>query len=633
MNMPEPSLTPGGDAKDPILNPAVSAPEADAPNTEAAASSSTPATDGEAEAEEIMTEGEEEVLAQEENALTLASVVASAAALLDKPVSEIATDELRRLRQQFNSLYKPATPTEGAEGEEAAEIAPEAQLAAAQASEFVSIMEQLKSRRAAYAAEQEAQRKANLERKNAIIEEILALADDTDNVNRTFARYRDLQEEFNSTGDVDPAEETSVWKRYQDARERYSDNLKINKELRDYDFKKNLTEKEQLLEEARGLVSMEDVIVAYRRLQDLHNQWRLIGPVAKELRESIWNSFREASAEVNKRYQAFFEARKAREAENEIAKTALCTQIEALDYSSLKTFAAWEDITRTIVGLQEEWRKLGFASKKLNRQLFARFRRSCDEFFAAKAEFYRVTRDGLAANLAHKQELADRAEALKDSTDWRTATDQFVEMQKEWKAIGAIPKKYSESLWNRFTAACDYFFDQKKKANSGTRQTETANLRAKREIIGQLSALIDENPDKDTALAQLRDLQKRWQEIGHVPFRDKDKLYEAYRSAVDAVRKHFAIAESRARRARFEANVEKLEGDNDKLFRERERLVRAMEGRRNDLRTYENNLGFLSAKSKNGDSLLRDLERRIERLKADIAEIEDKIRLIDGKLS
>lgn len=284
------------------------------------------------------------------------------------------------------------------------------------------------------------------------------------------------------------------------------------------------------------------------------------------------------------------------------------------------------------MGLQEEWRKLGFASKKANRTLFARFRQACDSFFAAKADFYRSTREELSANLAHKQQLVERAEALKDSTDWRASTDEFIAMQKEWKSIGAIPKKYSDTLWTRFTTACDYFFDQKKKAGSGTRATEANNLRIKREIIGQLSALVEEAQDKETAFTQLKALQQRWNETGHVPFREKDKLYEAYRAAVDAVRRHFDIAEKRANRERFVANVNSLEGDNDKLYHERERLVRALESRRNDLRTYENNLGFLSAKSKNGSSLLRDMERRIERLKADIKDIEDKIKILDEKL-
>ncbi len=585
----------------------------------------TPCPEAEVEVENIMTEGEEVAEAKADaRELSAETLLADALALLEKDAADISNDEIRRLRQHFSMLHKSA-PAE--EGQEPVTPAPsEDDL------KFEQTIEALRAKKAAYIAELEAARAANLERKNSIIEQINALAEDTDNVNRTFPRYRELQDEFNAVGDVDPTEETSVWKRFQDARERYSDNLKINKELRDYDFKKNLSDKEALLEEARNLTAEEDVIGAYRRLQDLHNKWRQIGPVAKELREEIWNNFREASAEVNKRYQAFFEARKAREAENETAKTALCEKIEGLDYSALKTFASWEEMTREIQQLQEEWRKLGFASKKMNRQLFARFRAKCDEFFAAKADFYRSTREELAANLAHKQQLVERAEALKDSTDWRKASDEFVAMQKEWKTIGAIPKKFSDDLWKRFTTACDYFFDQKKKAGSGTRNAEGANLRAKREIIGQLSALTAEGVEKEAALAEMHRLQDRWKEIGHVPFREKDKLYEAYRSALDAIRDHFAIAESRARRQRFAASVAEIEGDGNKLFRERERLVRALEGRRADLRTYQNNLGFLSSKSKSGDSLLRDMERRIERLKADIAELEEKIALLDGKI-
>ena len=601
-------------AEEPKMNEAV------ATEAEATIDSTTDA-DPEAVAEEIMTEGTEAVEDAEAKRLdSLESVMNEALALMQKEPAEIAADEIRRLRQLF-SFYHRAP-----QGEEAPAEPDETE------KQFTAVIEELRKRKAEWTAQQEALRANNLERKNAIIQEIISLADDTDNVNRTFQRYRELQEEFNAIGDVDPAEETGVWKRFQDARERYSDNLKINKELRDYDFKKNLAEKEQLLAEARALVAEEDVIAAYRRLQELHNRWRQVGPVARELREEIWNNFREASAEVNKRYQAYFEARKAREAENEMAKTALCQKIEELDYTGLKTFAAWEDMTRTIVGMQEEWRKLGFAPKKMNRQLFARFRQSCDTFFAAKAEFYRTTREELAANLAHKQRLADRAEELKESTDWRKASDEFIEMQKEWKSIGAIPKKYSDALWARFTAACDYFFDRKKKAGSGARQAEVANLRAKREIIGELSALLNDTDNKDEAIKAMRELQRKWQEIGHVPFREKDKLYEAFRSACDAVREKFNIAESRARRERFEASVASIEGDNDKLFRERERIVRNLEARRNELRTYENNLGFLSPKSKKGDGYMREMERRVEKLKAEIVEVEEKLRLIDSKL-
>lgn len=614
MDMQDPSLVPGGETKEQTPNEAAA--------TQAEAVTSTPDPEAAVEVEEIMAQGEEDTeLAAERQPDTDESLMNQALALLAKDASEISTDDIRRLRQHYSMLHKPAP---AAEGEQPAEPAAD--------NEFTLIIERLRAKKAAWIAEQEAQKAANLERKNAIIDEINALAEDTDNVNRTFPRYRELQDEFNAIGDVDPMQETSVWKRFQEAREHYSDNLKINKELRDYDFKKNLEDKEALLAEAQALLADEDVIASYRRLQDLHNKWRQIGPVAKELREEIWNRFREASTEINKRYQAFFEARKAREAENEAAKTALCEQIEAIDLTTLKTFASWEETTRTIVGLQEEWRKLGFASKKANRTLFARFRQACDSFFAAKADFYRSTREELSANLAHKQQLVERAEALKDSTDWRASTDEFIAMQKEWKSIGAIPKKYSDTLWTRFTTACDYFFDQKKKAGSGTRATEANNLRIKREIIGQLSALVEEAQDKETAFTQLKALQQRWNETGHVPFREKDKLYEAYRAAVDAVRRHFDIAEKRANRERFVANVNSLEGDNDKLYHERERLVRALESRRNDLRTYENNLGFLSAKSKNGSSLLHDMERRIERLKADIKDIEDKIKILDEKL-
>lgn len=623
MDMQEPALEPQT-PKAQNLNDAAAA-AADAGIENVAADSVAPQPQAEVEAESIMTQGEEEAETKELNReISAESLLADALALMEKDAADISNDEIRRLRQHFSMLHKSVNSSE-----EASEVPAEP---SETETRFEQTIEALRARKAQYIAEQEAARAANLERKNAIIEQINALAEDTDNVNRTFPRYRELQDEFNAVGDVDPTEETAVWKRFQEAREHYSDNLKINKELRDYDFKKNLTDKEALLAEARALAAEEDVISAYRRLQDLHNKWRQIGPVAKELRDEIWNSFRDASAEVNKRYQAFFEARKAREAENEAAKTALCEKIEALDLTGLKTFAAWEEATKQIQEMQEEWRKLGFASKKMNRVLFARFRQCCDSFFAAKAEFYRNIREELSTNLTHKQELVARAEALQESTDWRKASDEFIAMQKEWKSIGAIPKKYSDDLWKRFTAACDTFFDRKKKEGSGVRNAEVANLRAKREIIGRLSALTAEATDKDAAIAELRKLQENWKEIGHVPFREKDKLYEAYRSAVDAVRDHFAIAESRARRQRFEASVNDMKGDDNKLFRERERIVRALDARRNDLRTYENNLGFLSSKSKSGNSLMLDLERRIGRLKADIAELEEKIALLDGNI-
>lgn len=599
-------------------------------------STTAPQPEAETEAEEIMTEGIEDASEAEEKELeetrelTVEDLLERAKSMLEKDPAEVSADDIRRMRALFGMLRKSAVTAEAAEGEEAAESAADAQIDV----EFADTIERLRARKAEWAAAQEAARAENLRRKNDIIEQIIALAEDTDNVNRTFPRYRELQDEFNAVGDVDPTEETSVWKRFQEAREKYSDNLKINKELRDYDFKKNLEEKEALIVEVTSFAADEDIIGAYRRLQDIHNKWRQIGPVAKELREEIWERFRAASTEINKRYQAFFEARKAREAENEAGKTALCEKAEALDYKTLTTAADWEKMTEEIRSIQEEWRTFGFASKKVNRQLFARFRAACDAFFAAKAEYYRSRREALNDNVRRKQELVEAAEALKDSTDWRRDTDRFVQMQQDWKAIGAVPRKLADELWERFRAACDTFFDNKKKATSGVRGEQAANLKIKREIIGMLSALIEgAEKEKDAVIAELKTLQDRWRETGHVPFREKEKIQEAYRSAVDAVRKHFALAESKARRERFEANVAQLEGDDNKLFRERERLLKTLETRRADLRTYENNLGFLSAKSRSGSSLMLDMERRIERLKADIAETEEKVKLIDSKIS
>ncbi len=307
--------------------------------------------------------------------------------------------------------------------------------------------------------------------------------------------------------------------------------------------------------------------------------------------------------------------------------------MELIDLASLTSFNAWEKATAQVLELQAEWKTLGFASKKQNRVLFTRFRGLCDAFFSAKADYFRNTREELNRNLAAKQQLAEEAETLSTSTDWKNASERLIQLQKDWKGIGAVPKKYSDALWKRFTTACDAFFDAKKKANSGTRSVENANLKTKREIIGHLSALTTEEKPREEAIETLRQLQKQWNETGHVPFREKDKLYQAYREAVDAVRAHFDLAERGARRARFEEAVADLGDDSNKIFRERERLSRALETRRAELRTYENNLSFLSSKSKSGDSLVKDMERRIERLKADIAELLDKVKVLDSKLS
>lgn len=587
--------------------------------------------DPEADAETEMTIAEEQQV-EASSVFSKESLLTTVRQLSERTPAEISGDEVRRLRQQLNSIHKTEVDNERALWIEAGnepETFVENQDPTGE--EIIAILNAIRERKAAYAAEQEALKAANLKRKNEIIDEIIALAEDTDNVNRTFQRYRELQDEFNAVGDVPATDETSVWKRFQDARERYSDNLKINKELRDYDFKKNLDSKQLLITEAEKLLAEEDVITAYRRLQELHNKWRQIGPVAKEIREEIWDKFKNASAEVNKRYQAFFEARKARENENEAGKTAICERLEAIDFAAFKSFNAWDDATKVIIEAQNEWKKLGFASRKMNNQLFARFREICDKFFAAKADFFKNTREELARNLAAKTELVEKAEALKESTEWRKATEQFVEMQKQWKNIGPVAKKHSDAVWQRFVAACDYFFEQKKKSTSGVRQTETANLKAKKDVIARLAEINDQTPRED-AISRLRELQDEWQKIGHVPFREKDKVYEAYRSKVNEIRDALNIREKQANINRFESSMAEIEGDGNKLYRERERLLRSADAKRNELRTYENNLGFLSSKSKTGDSMVREFQRKIERIKADLQLIAEKVKLIDSKL-
>ncbi len=571
---------------------------------------------------------------------TMAELIEIAKNILQRDGADISREAINRLRSYYNTLSHNAaekteaetpTPEDEAKAAEGEETQPVRKPVSEEEETFKQLFSEIKAKKADYAQQIEAQKAANLQAKNDIIAQILALAEDTDNVNRTFPRYRELQDQFNAIGEVPATDETTVWKRFQEARERYSDNLKINKELRDYDFKKNLESKELLIAEAHKLNDENDIITAFKRLQDLHAKWREIGPVAKELREEIWQKFKDASAEVSKRYQTFFEERKAREVANEQAKTALCVRIEALDFSSLSSFAQWDAMTAQIIEAQNEWKKLGFASRKLNTLLFNRFRATCDKFFAAKAEYFKSVKEQMAKNLERKTALAEKAESLKDSTEWKKTTDLLVEMQKEWKTIGTVAKKHSDAVWKRFQSACDHFFEQKKAATSGVRQTEHANLQAKRDLIAELDKITPDTPKNDV-IQVIQNLQSRWKEIGHVPFREKDKVYEQFRSKINEVRKAFDLRESRERMDNFESNISALEGDQGRLMRERERLARILETRRTELRTYENNLGFLSAKSKSGNSLVKDFERKIERLKDDIKELQDKIKLLDSKL-
>lgn len=544
---------------------------------------------------------------------------------------EISREEIAHLKQRFYAIRKLEQEAELAahiaEGKDAESFIPALDPTE---EEFKNLMNTLRERKAALAAAEEEERKANLSRKLALIEELKTISADTDNVNRAFPRVKEIQTEFKEIGEVPATEATELWKNYQGAVEQFYDQLKVNKDLRDYDFRKNLELKTLLCEEAEKLNSEEDIVLAFKRLQNLHDEWRQTGPVAKEQRESIWARFKDASTAVNKKYQAYFEERKQREAENGKAKTEICERLEALSFDSLNTYAAWDEMTRTILAAQEEWKKLGFASAKINNSLFARFRAVCDKFFTLKAEHYRKMKDELAENLEKKTRLCERAEALRDSTDWRKTADELVKLQKEWKSIGTVPKKHSDNIWHRFQAACDAFFEARKANLSESRSAEQANLKAKRDVIAALKEIPLDAPRAE-AMPKVKELQAKWQEIGHVPFREKDKLYEEYRAVCDAL--YNRMGRDRGNMSRFEDVIKEMGSDEQKLYRERERILRAFEIKRNELKTYENNLGFLSSKSKSGDSMVREMERRIQRIKDDLKGIEDKIKLIDSKLA
>lgn len=584
----------------------------------------------EAPAGETPAEEEKSAPSRVPEAASKAEVLETLVRLAAEETVEITREEVARLKQQFYAFRKAELEQELADfkaaGNDAAAFIP-----ALDESEerFKELMNSVKERKAALAAAQEEERRHNFERKQALIEELQALAADTDNVNKAFPRVKEIQAEFKLIGEVPATEATAQWKAYQGAVEQFYDQLKVNKDLRDYDFRKNLELKTLLCEEAEKLDAEEDIILAFKRLQNLHDEWRQAGPVAKEVREEIWARFKDASAAVNKKYQTFFEERKAREAANEAAKTALCDKIEALDFSALKSFSAWEDMTKQILAAQEEWKTIGPASRKVNNSIFARFRAQCDKFFTAKGEYYRAVKDELAENLAKKIALCERAEALKDSTDWRKTADELVALQKEWKTIGTVAKKHSDNVWHRFQQACDSFFERRKANLSESRSEEQTNLKAKRAIIAELKAIPTDTP-RTEAMAKVRELQAKWQEIGHVPFREKDKLYDEYRSVCDVF--YARNREGRGSMSRFEDVIKEMGSDENKLYRERERIMRAYEIKRNELKTYENNLGFLTSKSKSGESMVREMERRIQHIKDDLAAIEEKIKMIDEKM-
>ena len=496
--------------------------------------------------------------------------------------------------------------------------------------ELKSLYAEFKERRAAYLAAEEARRADNLEKKQEILTRMEEIAGDIDNVNTKFPEFQQLQVDFKEIKDVPATAETDIWKQFQNVVERFYDNLKINKELRDFDFKKNLEAKRALIDEAKKLESVSDPIAAFRLLQGLHDQWRAIGPVAKEIRDEIWDEFKDASTVINKRHQDYFEQRKASELANEEAKTKLCEEIETIKSDEIKTFADWNATTERIVELQKKWKEYGYASKKANTVLYNRFRKACDDFFAAKAAYFQRTKDELNSNLEKKTALCEKAESLKNSDDVKKATDEIVKLQTEWKSIGSVPRKHSDALWQRFTSACNYFFDERKRQNKERHREEQENLDRKRDIIARLSEL-PKDGDRREIMPKIKELQAEWQTVGFVPFKMKDKIFTEYRAVCDALYDAYNQREARQRMSNFQNRVSELKGDGNKISRGRDRLIRVCESRRMELKTIENNMGFFSVKSSAGNSMLKDMENKVKRIKEDIKELEAKIALLDAE--
>jgi len=496
---------------------------------------------------------------------------------------------------------------------------------------FKEAMQAIRQRRAELQLAQEKERQDNLEKKQAVIEKIKVLATTPEEANKSYEDFKALQNEWKEIGPVPVENVTETWKNYQLYVEQFYDMLKLNAEMREYDFRKNLEAKTILCEQAEKLKEEEDVVGAINQLQTLHQQWKEIGPVAKDLREEIWNRFKEASTVVRKRHQEFFEARKAKEEENLQKKTELCEQVEAVETDGLKTFADWDAKTKEIIDLQSVWKTIGYAPQKFNTQVFERFRAACDKFFTQKSEFFKSVKESLNENLQKKTALVEKAEALKDSTEWRKTTDVLVELQKEWKTIGAVPRKVSDQLWKRFVGACDHFFEAKQEAHAGQRAEQLGNLEKKQGLIEQLKALADEAAE--CTVQKVRDLQQQWSEVGHVPMKEKDKIYEQYHEIVDALYKKLNISQAQRRLNSFRTTLKvTAEKEGNSLMREREKLMRTYEMMKNEVQTYENNLGFLTASSKKGNTLVQEIQRKVEKLKGELDLLGQKIKAVNAEL-
>ena len=553
-------------------------------------------------------------------------------ALVDAPI-ETVRGEVESLKQAYYKIrrnevdeLRKAFVEQG--GDEKDFTAPED----TQENFLKELLGSYKEKKAAYLAEEEKQKAENYEIKLQLIEQLKMLCESQDDFNKLYNEFKDIQQKWKEIKLVPEEHANELWKEYQTYSEAFYDLIKINNQFRDYDFKKNLELKTALCEAVEKLQDEKDIISAFHQLQKLHQQWREIGPVAKELREELWGRFKAASTVINKRHQQHFENLKAKEQENLVAKTAICEEIEGIDYAALQTFKDWDEKNNEVLALQQKWRTIGFTPKKHNTKIFERFRAACDVFFTKKTEFYKSIKAEMEKNLEKKRALCEKAEALKDSTDWKGTTEKMIALQKEWKTIGQVTRRHSDSIWKRFITACDYFFDNKNKNVSSQKSEEQTNLEAKKALIEKVKTM-DESLDTEEAITMLKEWIAEWSEIGHVPFKEKDKVYKAFHEAVDAQFDRLKVDQRDRRMKSYRNNVSEMAGKGKgKLYSERDRLMRTYERMKNDLQTYENNIGFLTISSKGGSGLVKEMERKIEKLKAEMELTVKKIEAIDENL-
>lgn len=493
---------------------------------------------------------------------------------------------------------------------------------------FKAQMAVIREKRAQIMQQQEAEKQANLEKKLEIIEKIKAMATSPDEAGKSYNEFKELQQQWKDIKNVPADKANELWRNYQLYVEQFYDLLKLNSEAREYDFKKNLEMKTKLCEAAEKLADEEDVISAFHQLQELHQQYREIGPVAKELREEVWARFKAASTVINKRHQQHFEDLRAKEEENLARKTALCEKVEELGKAENKGAADWEKRSKEIIDIQNEWKTIGFAPQKMNVKIFERFRAACDDFFGRKAEYFKALKVTFSENIEKKKALVEKAQALADSTDWKATSDKLIALQKEWKTVGMVPKKLGDQLWQEFLGACNKFFEARNAAGAGQRNEEHANLEKKKGIIKQLKALAENAAEATKEKVQA--LTEEYNKVGHVPYKEKDKLYEAYHEVLDRIYKELNISTKRRRLNDFKANIKNVaKRGEEALDNERGRLARRFEQLKQEIQTYENNLGFLNASSKKGNSLIDEMNRKVQHLRDDLELVRQKIKAID----